>query len=314
MDAEVRASGISGTDIAAICGIDPHKTAFRVWLEKTEQAEPIEETPQMRWGLILEPVVATQFRQAHPDFALDMAMNTTTYKNPDNPLIVGTPDYLIHDIEQGLEVKTHGAWAAARLGFGEQGTDDVPKHHYLQCEWYMALMDWQTWHLAVLIDNSDYREFKIERNTDLDERLIGVAQAFWDKYVVPVEPPKMDGSKDVTEYLKRQYPTHTDMLLVATDAQRELYDEYWQYRRARDVAVAEMNRLENVLKFHIGDAAGLVFDNGKLTYKRCKDGSKTDWKAVAKAAGATKEQIAEYTTVRPGVRRFLAKLTEQQEG
>ena len=312
MDAEVRKTGITGTDISAVCGVNPYKTAFRVWLEKTEQAEPIEETPQMRWGLILEPVVATQFRQAHPDFALDMAMNETTYKNPDNPLVVGTPDYLIHAIEEGLEIKTHGAFAAARLGFGEQGTDDVPKHHYLQCEWYMLLMGWDVWHLAVLIDNSDYREFKIERNPDLDKRLVNLAQAFWDKYVVPVEPPKMDGSKDVTEYLKSQYPSHTDMLPVATYAQREIYDEYWQHRKARDAAVTEMDRLENVLKFQIGADAGLVFENGKLTWKRCKDGSKIDWKAVATAAGATPEQIAACTSVRPGSRRFLAKLHKQE--
>ncbi|GAG53825.1 unnamed protein product, partial [marine sediment metagenome] len=145
MDQKLRKTGIGGTDIAAICGVNPHKTAFRVWLEKTEQAEPIEETRQMRWGVILEPVVATQFRLAHPEFAERMKMNKTTFIKPDNPLVVGTPDYLLRDlcnVAEGLEIKAHSYFAASRLGFGEQGTDDVPKHHYLQCEWYMMLMDY----------------------------------------------------------------------------------------------------------------------------------------------------------------------------
>jgi len=311
MDHEIRKTGISGTDIAAICGVNPHKTAFRVWEEKTGKAEPIEQTRQMKWGHILEPVVATQFRLAHPEFAKRMKMNKTTFVNPDNALVVGTPDYLLPP-EEGLEVKAHSYFAAARLGFGEQGTDDVPKHHYLQCEWYMILMDVYRWHLAVLIDTSDYREYQIERKPALDEKLLDIAARFWDKHVKADEPPPLDGSKDVANYLKRTFPTHTDMLPVATDEQTAIYDEYWHHRRARDLAVAEMDRLENVLKFHVGDTAGLVFKNGKLTWKRCKDGSKTDWKAVAIAAGATTEQIAEYTTARPGVRRFLAKLTEQE--
>jgi putative phage-type endonuclease len=310
MDAEVRKTGLGGTDIAAICGIHPHRTAFQVWEEKTGQAEPVEETPQMRWGLILEPVVATQFRQAHPDITAGMAMNKTTFKNPDNPLLVGTPDYLLGDLEQGLEIKTVGTFMAK--GFGELGTDDVPKHHYLQCEWYMALMEYNVWHLAALIGGQDYREYRIERDSDLDVQLVGLAQSFWDKYVVTDTPPPMTASKDVSDYLKRQYPNHTDMLPVATDEQAVIYDEYWHHRKAAELAGEEAERLKNVLKFQIGDTAGLVFENGRLTWKRSKDGTKIDWKGVATDAEATVEQIAACTSVRPGSRRFLAKLTEQE--
>ena len=311
MDAEVRKTGISGTDISAICGVNPFKSAFGVWLEKTGQAEPKQENPEMRWGKILEPVVATQFRQEHPDISQQMAMNKTTFVSPANPIVVGTPDYLFDDIQQGLEVKTHGTHAAARLGFGESGTDDVPKHHYLQCEWYMLLMGWDVWHLAALLGGQDYREYRMERDSELDERLVGLANAFWDKYVVPVEPPKLDGSNDVREYLKRRFATHSDMLPVATYLQREIYNDYWQQRQARDAAQNEVDRLENILKFQIGDTAGLQFENGRLTWKRCKDGTNIDWEAVAIAAGATNEQIAGCTSVRPGVRRFLAKLHKE---
>ena len=310
MDAEVRKTGISGTDISAICGVNPYRTAFQVYLEKTGKAEAVEVTPQMRWGLILEPVVATQFRLAHPKEFGEMKMNETTFVNPDNQLVVGTPDYLMPETEHGLEVKTVGTFMAK--GFGDQGTDDVPKHHYLQCEWYMILMGWTHWHLAALIGGQDYREYRFVRNGGLDEKLLDIAGRFWDKHVKADEPPPLDGSKTVANYLKRTFPTHTDMLPVATDEQAAIYNEYWWSRRQRDQAQAEMDRLENVLKFHIGDTAGLVFENGKLTYKRCNDGSKTDWQGVAVAAGATAEQIAECTTVRPGVRRFLAKLTDQE--
>ncbi|RPI49081.1 MAG: hypothetical protein EHM49_10505, partial [Deltaproteobacteria bacterium] len=36
-----RRKGIGGTDISAIVGLNPHKTALDVWLEKTGNAEPI---------------------------------------------------------------------------------------------------------------------------------------------------------------------------------------------------------------------------------------------------------------------------------
>jgi len=308
MDDDIRRQGITGTDIAAICGLNPYRSAFRVWEEKTGKAEPVETTPQMEWGTILEPIVAEHYTIEHPEMADELQPNVQTIRHDEYPLVVGTPDYLMPQSKCGLEIKTAGVHAAK--GFGPSGSAEVPKHHYLQCEWYMILMGWESWQLAALIGGQDYRKYQFTRKAELDKRLLELATTFWERYVQPDTPPPLDGSKSVADYLARTYPTHTDALPVATPEQTETFREYWYHRRARDEHQEEVDRLANILKFHIGDRAGLLFDCGRVTWKRCKDSERIDWKGVAIAAGATNKHIAASTTTRPGVRRFLAKFDE----
>jgi putative phage-type endonuclease len=53
-----RNKGIGGSDVSAICGLNPWRSPLSVYLEKTGQIEAAEENEAMRWGTLLEPVVA----------------------------------------------------------------------------------------------------------------------------------------------------------------------------------------------------------------------------------------------------------------
>ena len=72
---------------------------------------------------------------------------------------------------------------------------------------------------------------------------------------------------------------------------------------------AEIELLGTQIKARMGAAALLLGPNGKplCTWKNNKDGSKTDWQAVAVDVGATPEKIAEHTKTTPGARPFLVK-------
>lgn len=51
-----RQAGLGGSDAAAILGVSPHKSARRLWEERTGRAEREEQTFAMRRGLRLEPL------------------------------------------------------------------------------------------------------------------------------------------------------------------------------------------------------------------------------------------------------------------
>ena len=61
---ERRRKGIGGSDIAAIAGISPYKTARDVWAEKTGRTSPQPPTPAMKRGTALEVLAITEYEEA----------------------------------------------------------------------------------------------------------------------------------------------------------------------------------------------------------------------------------------------------------
>jgi len=55
-----RADGLGGSDIAAALGLDPYRSPFEVYLSKVGELEQAEQTEAMRWGQLLEPLVASE--------------------------------------------------------------------------------------------------------------------------------------------------------------------------------------------------------------------------------------------------------------
>lgn len=57
-----RRKGIGGSDVAAIMGLNKWKSAYQIWLEKTEQVGLSEsDSEPAYWGTVLEEVVAKEF-------------------------------------------------------------------------------------------------------------------------------------------------------------------------------------------------------------------------------------------------------------
>jgi putative phage-type endonuclease len=59
----VRRTGLGSSDIAAIFGLHPFKSAHDVWLDKVDMAPPVEDNPDMRRGRRLEPIAAQLFTE-----------------------------------------------------------------------------------------------------------------------------------------------------------------------------------------------------------------------------------------------------------
>lgn len=62
---KVRNMGIGGSDAAVIMGLNPYKSPYQLWLEKTGQAEPPDLSGNQRvyWGSKNEPNIADWFQE-----------------------------------------------------------------------------------------------------------------------------------------------------------------------------------------------------------------------------------------------------------
>lgn len=147
-----RAGKLGGSEIAAVLGLSPFESRFSLYHRKAGAVGPVEETPEMRWGKILEPVIKARFEERHPDWC---AVNTGTWAHTERTWQVGNPDSLLYrDFGRGrdnpdslLETKL----SMFGDGWGEDGTDQVPPHVRCQAIWYGDVLGIDVVQVCVLI-------------------------------------------------------------------------------------------------------------------------------------------------------------------
>ena len=85
-----RATGLGGTDLAAILGYG-FRTPVEVWMEKTGQMPPDEGSMRLRFGQHAEDFVAREYTEAT---GRRVQRYTKMLRHPDHPCILGHVDRL----------------------------------------------------------------------------------------------------------------------------------------------------------------------------------------------------------------------------
>ncbi len=308
---EERKKGIGASEAAAVLGLNPYRTPLEVWMQKKGLIETIE-TPAMRLGTRLEPVIAEMY-QERTGFEL-FTVPTIKYKNP---ILYATPDRMIVGVKKGLEIKTANARMADQ--WGEEGSDDVPQHYLIQCILCMAVTGVDEWDVAALIGGQDFRIYTIKRDIELETTIIERLLEWWDNYIVKNQEPDIDSSAACAEYLAMKYPRNFKPLKAADETTEQLLSRLAEIRNHLESYEQQEEAIKNLLKNYIGDADGVQGIVGKATWKNTKDTKKINWEGITevlfrmteiegvlKKYGLTPKKIKEdFTTIQPGARRFL---------
>lgn len=296
---EVRKGGIGSSDAAAAVGLSPYKSQLELWMEKTGRADTSGEHQGMDdprfWGTLLEPYVAVAYQQKtnrkvrklnavlqHPTLPFMLA-------NIDRE-VIGSADVQI------LECKTAGEFGS-RLW-----KDGVPEYIHLQVQHQLAVTGKAAADVAVLLCGQKLEIHRIERDEEVIARLMVLESHFWG-YVESDTPPPADGSESAARALRQLYRGNDTTLDFTADAELgRTFDALADLDEEIAVKEAEAERLKQVLQQAMGDASKATFANGVVTFKRAKDGTRIDTKALA----AQHPDIAvRYTVTTPGSRRFL---------
>lgn len=313
----VRQTGLGASEIAAVAGLDPHRTPLDIWMLKRGLAEPFPGNEFTRWGNRLEAVIAGAYAETR-GVLLD---TRDTLRHAGEPWMLATPDRVVLESggteERLLQVKNRGLRQADR--WGEPGTDQVPDEVAAQCHWEMAVTGLALCDVAVLIGGNDFRIYTLRRDAEIEAALTGIGRRFWFDHVVAgvrPDPVAADGAA-----LARLFPAHDDLLLPATHEHVTLTTQLLDVRARIAALEADREALEAHLKAAIGEHAGLDLPNGRVTWKATRSARTTDWKAVvedlrpfidADTAGGTDTVIARHTTTKRGARRFLVSVKEAE--
>ena len=306
---------IGGTAVSAIVGHNPWDSPHGVYLKlRREVTKP--DNAILERGRRLEPVVASVFQANHPDLQVITNREGTdapeTYVHPKYDYLMGHPDrWLTVDgaLVAGLEIKTTSNWRE----WGAEGTDAIPSHYLIQCQWYAGLANLPEWKVACAFVDSDriktIKEYTVPADAELFNVLVERAVAFWEEHVVPGVPPALDAVDESTaRWIQARYPRNLNPLGVATPEEEELINAYRMAKAELRQAQAKLDTAEARVKLAIGDRDGLTSSYGRVTWKRSKDSNRVDYRAIVEELAPDPALIAKHTKTVEGSRRFVTSL------
>jgi putative phage-type endonuclease len=309
-----RPNGIGGTDIGAILGLSPYKTPLELWSELVSgDAAPKRDLLHLRYGQHNESFIAKEYERASQMFTVE---HHPTLFHKKHEFMFGHIDRFIQDTpdtpgvvdgvvtaKRLLECKTSSAFS--KNDWGEAGTDQVPPLYLVQCAWYMAITECEAADLAVLIGNSDFRIYTIERDLELEGLILSHATSFWHERVLGHTPPKPINSQDVATLFPREAEGSS---LEADESLLKSIDQYREVCSKAQSLSEECERLKLEILNYMGHAEKLTSHGRTLATWKCAKGStRIDTKALAKAHP---DIAASFSSSVIGSRRFLLKGAE----
>lgn len=256
-----RRTGIGGSDVGALCGLNKRKTPYHLWLEKRGLLPEelfVEDNERIRWGRRLEKPIADEFA-----FKTGRAIKVQkrTMRHPEKRFMLANIDRWQTDPSRPeadrlgvLECKNHD-WRMRKLWV--QG--GVPDTHYLQFQHYLAVTGKHWGSFAALFGGNDLVYFDIERDDNIIARIMALEEDFW-RRVQLNEPPEFSFDQAGHELVKALYKeaaTGSTITLDTVESKAKLARLLSLKKAIKDREAIE-KELETWLKFQMKEAARAV--------------------------------------------------------
>ncbi|MFD2177787.1 YqaJ viral recombinase family protein [Veronia pacifica] len=298
-----RRLGIGGSDVAAILGLSPYRTAYEVWEEKTGRRDPedLSDNDRVHFGNELEDVVAKEYARRTGQ---KVQKRNYPFVNKTLPWLRANIDRHIVGADKGLECKTADKWAARDMwGTGNvyakkndevvlvEADDEVPEHYMLQELHYMVVLDKRQWDLAVLIGGNDFRVYTMKWNQQLVDIVTQRLTAFWFEHVIADVAPEPQTLQD----LESIYRQDNGNSIVATPDILDTFRHYMTLKEQIKALETEaygpkvggkfIGGLDMQIKAFMGEHAELLIDSEgkKLCSWKTQMTNRVDTAALKKA-------------------------------
>jgi putative phage-type endonuclease len=279
-----RLTGIGGSDIAAIMGLDKYSSPMRVYLDKIGVPSEVVENEAMEWGTRTESIVADKFAEMHPEFVVAKALEAdgeeTLFRHPEYPFAVAHPDRLLYAVSedqsngiaimgpvQGVwECKTAGREARKHSWTLPNGNEYPPPTAIAQVQWYMDIVGAEFAWVSVLFEGRYYREWYIERDQEFVSKLLTAGAEFW-ALVESRTPPAIDASQATADVLAILYRDVIDEVIQLPTELEPVAAERLALKTEVDLLKSDLLRVENQLKAALGEHETGYAGSYRVTWK-----------------------------------------------
>ena len=241
-----RNGGIGGSDVSIIAGINPFKSSYQLWLEKTGRIEPRGESSEYAYfGSILEPVVRKEFVSRS---GIKVRQKHMILQNCEFPFMYANLDGVatVDGRKAVFEAKTASAFKQ------DLWKIEVPAPYILQVQHYMAVTGYEKAYIAALVGGNHFYYHEVERDEEMIGKIIAMEKCFWEENVLKDVEPVPDGSEATTNYFNRKFKESDGTTIELPPEAIEVCEEYVKLSaEMKDLETrknAAANQLKSLLK------------------------------------------------------------------
>lgn len=257
----LRRNFIGGSDAGAVVGLNPYKSAYTLWAEKTGKIPEFEGNLITEVGSYLEDFVAKLFEK---ETGKKVRRKNRMLINHEYPFACADVDRVIVGENAILECKTTNSYPAMK----KFKNGEYPESWYCQMTHYLAVGGYEKAYLAVLIGCREFKIFELERDEDEIKVLMTEEAAFWDKVTRNVPPPA-DGEASTSETITTIYPESNDNTVSLMAYETDL-KQYMTYTSLIKDVEKQRDEVANRIKAFLGESGRGESNNYKVSWTSSK--------------------------------------------
>lgn len=260
---EQRRSFLGASEVAAVCGLDPFKTALDVWASKKGLIQD-EQSEAAEIGNLLERPLLQHYANRT---GVELRM-PGTLRRADFPWMAATPDAIARfTLERDVQVKVVGLRMAWHWDCG------APDYVQVQTQWEMHVAELVAADVVALI-GTDFRVQLVPRDNAVIGHLIEICSRFWRDNIEGDRMPEVDGSDRARAVLAARFPRPTAGMPDAAPEFVEMALRYQEIGRAVSVVEEERDQIANAMRLAIADSTGFKWPGGYVSWKPDKTGAR----------------------------------------
>lgn len=297
----IRQNYIGGSDAGAVIGMNPYKSPYTLWAEKTGKIPGFEGNLTTKVGTYLEQLVADLFEE---ETGKKCRKKNRTLVNDAYPFACANVDRLIVGEKALLEIKTTNSLPMMKQLRGSE----FPDAYYAQVVHYLAVTELEKAYLAVLINCRELKIYELERDQKEIDALMQAEAKFW-TLVKNDTPPEVDGAESTSETIKTLYPESNgfsvDLMPLGT-----VLSDYADLKAQVAVLEGELDSKANLIKDYMKDAERGEYGRYKVSYGTRAGRETFDKKKLEKEHPEI--NMANYTKVGNPYRVFSISIKEDK--
>jgi putative phage-type endonuclease len=253
---EHRKTGIGASEMAAILGESPYKSALEIYAVKVGDIDPLDRSDRewIHWGHKLESIIIEEYEQRTGRV---VAGGGTLLRSTAYPWALATLDALVKIDEYycPLEIKTASAYKL------EEWSGGPPEPYRIQVHQQMLVTKRSNASIACLIGGQKFVWVDVERDDILMNRIIKAGTEFWTR-VENRDPPLPDGSDSAKTALARMYPTENISTVELSGDYIDLDNELTELKKQAKADSKRIAEIEQQIEAAIGKAHLGALPNG----------------------------------------------------
>lgn len=249
-----RKKGIGGSDVAAILGISPWRTALDVYNDKLSPVIEDEPNEDMKRGIRAERYILEEYVETTGE---SVKTNLDTLVDKKYPFMRANIDAKVMDENVLVEAKSTKAPISS-------WSNGIPEYYKAQVAYYAMLADSERVDIPVLFSGWTYACFTYWRDYEFEAKIKQSVIDFWEDHIVKGIPPEPQS----LEELKVAYPIIDDELVKKADGHiRHIVSEFKEVSDQVKKLEEEKESLKKTILIYMGNAGLLDAGFCKLALK-----------------------------------------------